>query len=82
MGMVVNKMDKRKDIITIDVLHKAMQRSNTDAIRINRALGLDTVYMEGNRIVKEDASGTVTTVKVLDRPSSVKITLNERIKLK
>jgi hypothetical protein len=42
MGMGVNKMDKQKDIITIDVLHKAMQRSNTDAIRINKALGLDT----------------------------------------
>ena len=75
-------MENREDDITFDVLIKAMHQSNTDAIRINKALGLDTVYMEGNRIVKEDASGTVTTVKVLDRPPSVKVTLNERIKLK
>lgn len=51
--------------ISAKSLNEAMRRSNQRAIRTNKALGLDTVYVEGNRIIREDADGRTSTIRIL-----------------
>lgn len=43
---------------------------NERAIRTNRALGLDTVYVEGRNVIRERADGSLQKIGKLSRGSS------------
>ena len=58
-------MDK-KNSISAKSLNKAMKSSSKRAIRTNKALGLDTVYVKGGNIVRERADGSTSTIQKLN----------------
>lgn len=47
-----------------------MKSSNQRAIRTNKALGLDTVYVKGGSVIRESADGRTSTIKKLNGSSS------------
>lgn len=71
-----------KNIISVESLNKAMKNSNNRAIRINKALDLDTVYVVGRNIIKEDAQGRKTTIKRLSNTPNKGNTIQGTLKLK
>lgn len=73
-------MNKNKSI-SVKFLNRAMKSSNQRAIRTNKALGLDTVYVRGYSIVREHADGRTTTIQKVDNKSSIAKTLNGPLKL-
>lgn len=60
----------KKKTISAKSLNTAMKSSNQRAIRINKALGLDTVYVKGKTIIREHADGRTSTIQKLNGPSS------------
>ncbi|MEX0772331.1 MAG: hypothetical protein WD038_04140 [Balneolales bacterium] len=58
---------KKGERITVKTLNKAMTRSSRRAIRTNKALGLDTVLVKNNKIIRMDPSGNEFVVKKLDQ---------------
>lgn len=73
-------MDK-KNTISVKSLNQAMKSSNQRAIRTNKALGLDTVYVKGGHVIREHADGSKSTIKKLDNSSSRSYTIKGPIKI-
>lgn len=55
----------QKNFISVESLNEALKNSNNRAIRLNKALNLDTVYLTGRNIIRENAQGNKTTIKKL-----------------
>jgi hypothetical protein len=60
---------KKSNKIDVKTLNRAMKRSVQKAIRVNKALELDTVLVKGNHIVRVSPDGSSKTVKKLDKSS-------------
>jgi methionine synthase II (cobalamin-independent) len=73
-------MNKNKTISTKS-LNQAMKSSNRRAIRTNKALGLDTVYVKGNNVIREHADGSKSTIKKLNGSSSKSPTIKGILKI-
>ncbi|MFA5670044.1 MAG: hypothetical protein WC967_12420 [Balneolaceae bacterium] len=73
-------MNKKK-IISVSSLNQAMKSSNQRAIRTNKALGLDTVYVKGRRVIREHVDGSTSIIKKLNKPLSKPHTVKGPIKL-
>lgn len=58
-------MSKKK--ITARTLNKAMVSSYQKALRINKALKLDTVVVRGDNVVRIMPDGSVKQIKKLDK---------------
>lgn len=56
----------KKKTISAKSLNQAMKSSTQRAIRTNKALGLDTVYVKGGSIIREHADGRTSTIKKLN----------------
>jgi hypothetical protein len=59
-------MAKEKEI-SVETLNRAMYRSSERAIRTNKALGLDSVFVKDHFIVRMNPSGKVELLKKLDK---------------
>jgi len=68
-------MSKKKSI-SAESLNKAMKSSNRRAIRTNKALGLDTVYVKRGNVVREKPDGSITTIHKL----TGKVTVSNKVK--
>lgn len=55
--------DYTNDAVTRELLSKTLAKMAQDAKRLNRAKGLDTVYIQGDELVRESASGEVVVIK-------------------
>ncbi len=64
-------MAKEKEI-SAETLNRAMSRSVRQAIRTNKALGLDTVFVEGGFIVRMDPSGKIHKLEKLGKKKALK----------
>lgn len=62
--MKIKTMAMEKEI-SAKTLNRAMYRSCRQAIRTNKALGLDTVFVKGRFIVLMDPSGKIQKLKKL-----------------
>ena len=53
--------------ITVRTLNEAMDNSYQKALRINKALKLDTVVVRGDSVVRIMPDGTVIPIKKIDK---------------
>jgi hypothetical protein len=53
--------------ITRELLSSTLTKMAKDAKRLNRAKGLDTVYIRGDELVRESASGEIEVIKKVSK---------------
>lgn len=58
---------KKRNEIDVKTLNSAMKRSVQKATRVNKALNLDTVLVQGDHIVRISPDGSIKTVKKLEK---------------
>lgn len=51
------------------ILNRALNRSSARARRINKALGLETVYMQDQTLVRAYPDGTVKSIRKINKKS-------------
>ncbi|MFD2532983.1 hypothetical protein [Gracilimonas halophila] len=71
----------KKKTISAKSLNRAMKSSNQRAIRTNKALGLDTVYVKGKSIIREHADGGKSTIQKLNGSSLKSRTIKGPLKI-
>lgn len=71
----------KKKTISAKSLNRAMKSSNQRAIRTNKALGLDTVYVKGGTIIREHADGRRSSIRKLNGVSSKTNTVKGPLKI-
>lgn len=62
---------KEKEI-SAETLNRAMDRASRQALRTNKALGLDSVFVKGRYIVRVGPSGKVQKLEKLGRKKVLK----------
>lgn len=72
----------KKKTISAKSLNRAMKSSNQRAIRTNKALGLDTVYVKGGGgIIREHADGRRSSIQKLNGNISKSNTIKGPLKI-
>lgn len=54
---------------TKQILNRALNRSSARARRINKALGLETVYIQNHTLVRVFPDGTVKPIRKINKKS-------------
>lgn len=67
MYMQFNNTMMSEKKITVRTLNKAMDNSYQRAVRINKALKLDTVVVQGDSVVRISPDGSIKPIKKIDK---------------